>query len=72
MALEWASITMFVLIAVVVIYISSVYLFSPEYDAREPPVLPHMIPYIGHILGLIRYGQHYFSILRLVALCQQR
>ena len=72
MALEWASTIVFVFIVVVVIYISSVYLFGPEYDAREPPVIPHMIPYIGHILGLIRYGGRYFSILRFIALCQQR
>ena len=49
---------------VVIVYVSLVYLFSPKYDPREPPVIPSLIPYVGHILGLLRYGQRYFEILR--------
>ncbi|KAF6218762.1 hypothetical protein HO133_005305 [Letharia lupina] len=48
---------------VVVVYVSLVYLFSPTYDPREPPVISSLIPYVGHILGLLRYGQRYFEIL---------
>lgn len=48
----------------VVVSITSVYLFSPKYDPREPPVVSSLIPYVGHILGLLRYGQRYFEILR--------
>ena len=46
------------------VYASLVHLFSPNYDPREPPVISSLIPYVGHILGLLRYGQRYFEILR--------
>lgn len=52
----------------VIVYISLVYLFSPKYDPREPPVISSLIPYVGHILGLLRYGQRYFEILRSLVL----
>ena len=55
-----------ILLAVAVFCVSLVYFLHPKYDPREPPVLPHYIPYIGHILGLVRHGQRYFEILRLV------
>ncbi|KAL9134788.1 MAG: hypothetical protein Q9175_004026 [Cornicularia normoerica] len=48
---------------VVIVYVSLVYLFSPKYDPREPPVISSLVPYVGHILGLLRYGQRYFEIL---------
>lgn len=53
-----------VLLLLVIVYVSLVSLFSPKYDPREPPVIPSLIPYVGHILGLLRYGQRYFEILR--------
>ena len=49
---------------VVLVSVSFVYLLSPKYDPREPPVISSLIPYVGHILGLLRYGQRYFEILR--------
>lgn len=61
-----ASASLVVLLLVVVGYVSVVYFFSPKYDPREPPVLSHYIPYVGHVLGLIRYGQYYFEMLRSV------
>ncbi|KIX09960.1 uncharacterized protein Z518_01041 [Rhinocladiella mackenziei CBS 650.93] len=33
-----------------------------DYDPREPPVIKPRIPYIGHILGIIKYGTKYFEI----------
>jgi len=59
-----ASTSVVLLTVVVVGYVSLVHLFSPKYDPREPPVLPHLIPYVGHILGLIRNGPLYFETLR--------
>lgn len=53
-----------VLLLLVIVYLSLVYVFSPKYDPREPPVISSWIPYVGHILGLLRYGQRYFEILR--------
>ena len=53
-----------ILLLVVIVYVSLVYLFSPKYDPREPPVISSLVPFVGHILGLLRYGQRYFEILR--------
>lgn len=72
MASEWVSTALFVVLLVVILYFSTTYFFSPQYDAREPPVIPHVIPYVGHILGLMWYGQHYFSILRFAVLSQEK
>jgi len=33
-------------------------------DPREPPVVSSRIPFFGHIIGLVRYGSHYFEIIR--------
>lgn len=53
-----------ILLLLVIVYISLVHLLSPEYDPREPPVISSLIPYVGHMIGLLRYGQRYFEILR--------
>ena len=58
------SVFVVILLLVVIVSVSFVYLFSPKYDPREPPVISSSIPYVGHILGLLRYGQRYFEILR--------
>ena len=58
------SVFVVVLLLAVIVSVSFVYLFSPKYDPREPPVISSSIPYVGHILGLLRYGQRYFEILR--------
>lgn len=64
MDLSLSATTLVILLFFVVLYLSVVYLFGPKYDDREPPVVPHFIPYVGHILGLICYGQNYFETLR--------
>lgn len=64
MDLSVAFTTVMALLAAVVGYISIIYLLSPKYDPREPPVLSHFIPYVGHIIGMIRYGTSYFEMLR--------
>ena len=53
-----------ILLLVVIVYVSLVYMFGPKYDPREPPVISSLVPFVGHILGLLRYGQRYFEILR--------
>ena len=57
-----------VLLLGVIGYVALVHLFCPIYDPREPPVVSSLIPYVGHILGLLRYGQRYFELLRLLNL----
>ena len=53
--------TLIILALVVVAYTSIHYFLGVEFDEREPPVLNSTIPYIGHILGLIRHGQYYLE-----------
>lgn len=38
-------------------------------DPDEPPIALSRIPFVGHILGLMRYQVGYFEILRSVAIC---
>lgn len=40
------------------------YIYIPKQLSTEPPLLPSRIPYIGHIIGLLRYGTRYFEITR--------
>jgi hypothetical protein len=35
-----------------------------QLDPREPPIALPKIPFIGHIIGMIRYQLGYFEILR--------
>ena len=40
------------------------YFCAPRLSPKEPPLLPHPIPYIGHILGLLQYGTRYYEMTR--------
>ena len=44
------------------------YFCALRLSPKEPPLLPHPIPYIGHILGLLRHGTRYYEMTRSVAL----
>ena len=44
------------------------YFCAPRLSPKEPPLLTHPIPYIGHVLGLLRHGTRYYEMTRLVAL----
>ena len=44
---------------------------SLKLDPLEPPLLKPSIPLIGHIIGLLRHGVDYFSILGLVSIDPQ-
>jgi hypothetical protein len=41
--------------------------FRFEHDPREPPLIRHTVPYIGHIIGIFRHGLEYFDYVKLVA-----
>lgn len=34
---------------------------SVQLDHREPPLLKPRVPYIGHIIGLLKYNMSYFD-----------
>ena len=40
------------------------YFYVPEQLPNEPPLVGHHIPYIGHIIGLLRHGTRYYQIIR--------
>ncbi|KAI9753259.1 MAG: hypothetical protein M1835_001006 [Candelina submexicana] len=58
--MDLISTLLLVLLPVVVSYLSLNYL-SPKRDYREPPLIQDNVPFIGHILGLIRYGIQYYA-----------
>jgi hypothetical protein len=31
------------------------------YDAREPPLIVQPFPLLGHLLGMLRHGSHYYT-----------
>jgi hypothetical protein len=37
---------------------------SPHVDPREPPILKPTIPFVGHLIGLIRHGSHFLRLLK--------
>lgn len=49
------------LFAIYIIYASSV-----KQDSKEPPYVYSRVPFIGHIIGMIRYGAKYFDIVKYV------
>ncbi|KAJ9639925.1 hypothetical protein H2199_006158 [Coniosporium tulheliwenetii] len=51
------------LAVVVVVILVSRRFMQYRHDPREPPVVPARIPYVGHIIGLIRYGGKYFQMI---------
>ena len=38
--------------------------FAPQYDPREPHVLPQKVPLLGHVFGLLQYGLQYYTMMR--------
>lgn len=52
------------LLGLVLLAYAAEYLLGLTDDAQEPPRLRSDIPFIGHILGIIRNGPSYHSQLR--------
>ena len=42
------------------------YFYVPKQLPNEPPLIGHHIPYIGHIIGLLRHGTRYYEIIRYI------
>lgn len=47
-------------IAVLVSHLLGRFLMLPH-DPKEPPLIPSRIPFIGHVIGLLRHGSGYYS-----------
>ena len=57
--------TVLLLLGVVaLLYALCEYFLTVKYDAKEPPLIPQHVPYIGHVLSLIRQGSNYYSKIR--------
>ena len=42
-------------------------LLNLPHDAKEPPLIPQSIPYVGHVLGMLRQGSRYYTQIRSAA-----
>ena len=40
------------------------YLYGPRHLPNEPPVVDSSIPFVGHIIGLLRHGHRYYQVVR--------
>ena len=59
------DITTLVLLAVAgTLYLALNHFLGVRLDEKEPPLVPSTIPFIGHILGLVRSGTKYYAQLR--------
>ncbi|KAK4142933.1 cytochrome P450 [Dichotomopilus funicola] len=58
-----ASLLLPAVFAVLVVFWLLGYLFSAPYDPQEPPLVKPKIPFIGHIIGLLRHGTRYYSMI---------
>ncbi|MCJ1394114.1 hypothetical protein MMC18_006992 [Xylographa bjoerkii] len=39
-----------------------------KHDPKEPPLIPHRVPYVGHMIELIRNGNKYYNLIRSISL----
>ena len=36
---------------------------QPRHHSQEPAVIPQAIPYIGHIVGIVKHGLGYYQVI---------
>lgn len=53
-----------ILLAAFCVYFILNHFFGFQYDSKEPPLVPQKIPYVGHLIGIVRYGPRYYSRVR--------
>lgn len=49
------------ILVLLVSYLCARHYVQIKYDPREPPIVPHPIPYVGHIIDIFRHGARYFE-----------
>lgn len=64
----WSSVTGVVVVLVLILLILSRF---DHVDPKEPPLARAQIPFIGHLIGMLRYHIMYFELLRYVRLQQE-
>jgi hypothetical protein len=65
-ALSHLSVISVMLTIFIAVFYTITCALSPKFDSQEPPVIPQKIPFIGHVLGLARFGITYYLEVRLV------
>ena len=53
-----------ILVAVCTLWFLLDYFYAPKHVPNEPPVVTQTIPYVGHIIGLLRHGLKYYEMTR--------
>lgn len=66
-AIGRSKILLFMLGALSIVFVVAKWLLHVDYDPREPPIIPHPIPYVGHIIGMFRHGAAYFDKIKCVS-----
>ena len=61
MAISSNLLGLFSIAAVFLLWLVLDHLYAPKHLPGEPPVVSSSIPYIGHILGLLRHGTRYYQ-----------
>ena len=55
------------LASVAVVYVLLNRFLGGKHDAKEPPLVPQAIPFLGHAIGLLRKKMNYYVQLRQVS-----
>ncbi|KAF7510550.1 hypothetical protein GJ744_006396 [Endocarpon pusillum] len=62
--ISWMVMDLFNLLTIAVLVLAIYYFLqflTPKLDPREPPLISAKIPFIGHVVGLLRYGVPYYA-----------
>lgn len=60
------AMVVFIMAIIAILVFASHLVVRARHDPQEPPVVTAPIPFIGHLINLIRHGSHYYSILAYV------
>lgn len=57
--------TVLILLAIAAgLYFVLEHFIGVKIDQKEPPLISSTIPYVGHLIGIIRYGTKYYAKMR--------
>ena len=59
-----ALLTFLAIIATLILTFSGSFRWNSNSNAREPPYIYSHIPFIGHVVGMLRHGAKYFEIVK--------
>jgi len=62
MAISVMAVGFFGLVIAVGVFLSN--LLRPKLDPREPPIVHPKVPFLGHVIGMLREGPLYYKRVR--------